>query len=144
MLSAFGVDHGDSVSKADRSSGNPSAGRRAMNAAFGPYHMVAISPSGRKFKNTAEDIGSSLAGAAPGAVLYGAGLKGLTTKGSAKVKVNTVTGQQVGPKKITPKGKKSAAMALGGAALMAGGGMAGRQINMARLNREGKLKAEEK
>jgi hypothetical protein len=115
-----------------------------MNAAFGPYHMVAVSPSGRKFKNTAEDIGSSLAGAAPGAVLYGMGAKGLATKGSAKAKFNTVTGEQVGPKKITPKGKRAAAMTLGGAALMAGGGMAGRQINMSRLHREGKLKAEDK
>jgi hypothetical protein len=133
MQSAFGVDHGDNVSKAEkRSSGNPSAGRRATNAAFGIYHTASVSPKGRRAKNIGSDYGSRAAGAVPGLGLYGAGaVKMLGRSGTNSMG------------KLTHSGKVGAGLAAGGLVATGAGSMAAGQWNMGRLNRAGNLKKEE-
>lgn len=133
MQSAFGVDHGETVSKAEkRSSGAPSAGRRAANAAFGVYHTAAVSPKGRRAKNIGSDIGAREAGAVPGLGLYAAGAtKMLSSKGTNSLG------------KLTHSGKVGAGMAAGGLLATGAGSMAAGQWNLNRLSQAGNLKKED-
>jgi hypothetical protein len=116
----------------DRSSGNPSGGRRVASAAFGPYHMIGISPKGRRFKNTARAAGSEALGAAPGVAAGGVGA-GMVLRDLKNI--DNATG----------KGKIGA---LGAGLLAAGiptaaiGGHIGRQKNLTTLNRRGMLEKE--
>lgn len=121
MKSAFGVEHSDAIAKADnRSSGNPSGGRRAASAAFGPYHTVAVSPKGRRMKNLAREYGAEALGQAPG---IGIGAAGLGAHMAGKSKLGLGLG----------------AAGLGAALV---GGHVGRQKNLTAMNRKGYLKAE--
>jgi hypothetical protein len=144
MANAFGIDDDRYISKADeRSSGNPSAGRRAAHWAGGGYHTLAVSPKGRRLKNLGRDEGSTALGVAPGAAVMGvAGYKGLKHE-AASYREAEGLGRA---KKIAPHVagvKRANAAIIAGGVLAGAGGLAARQTNLTSMNRKGYLKKEE-
>jgi hypothetical protein len=141
MTNAFGIDDDRyEVSKADRSSGNPSTGRRAAHWAGGGYHTLAVSPKGRKLKNLGRDEGSTALGVAPGLALFGgAAYKGVKTadKINSKGGLATASGKSMRALR-TAHGLQAAGLVAAGA-----GGFAARQHNLTQMNRKGYLKKEE-
>lgn len=73
--SAFGVEHGDSISKAQQKA---STGRQALGTVFPGYHGLAAGKKGHKLRAAGNEIGGRIAGAAVGqaaaAPLVAAGL----------------------------------------------------------------------
>lgn len=128
---AFGVSKAEK--EIPKSSGKPTGGRRAAHFFGGGYHTLATSRKGRRIKNMGRDMGSTYAGAAPGAVLGGTGaalalrnVKNIDAPGRGKFSL-------VGP-----------AMMAGGVAAAGAGAQMARQANLTSMNRKGYLKAEEK
>lgn len=124
-MNAFGVDD-PRVSKADRSSGDPSAGRRVTHWAGGGFHTLAVSPKGRKGKNLGSDLASGAAGAAPGAALYGVGVR-----------------RQLKAFNNLEHSRAGVGATMAGGLLAGVGGLAARQANLTRMNRKGYLKPDE-
>ena len=113
MYSAFGVDHGYEVSKADDKYGGhgpPSAGRRTLAYFGGPIHGAVAGKKGKKLRTIGNSYGGGVAGAVGGGVV-GAGL-GLATRKpgaahvirSAGTMGGAITGTQLGVNRNQRKG----------------------------------------
>lgn len=97
MISAFGVDHGATFSKADSSTapvpqknGTPSGGRYAAGYMFGPFHGAVAGRKGKKLRAAGSQLGYSLGGTAAGTALGGA------ISGAAHGKAGLAAGSLIG------------------------------------------------
>lgn len=119
MISAFGVEHGDQVSKLDWGGKKPSAGRRVLASApyTGLVHPFVAGKSGKKLRAGGNQLGGGLAGGMGGS-LAGSILGGVAGRGSP------------------------AARGLGASLGSVGGLVGGSQAGLARNTRKGYLKRE--
>lgn len=85
MLSFWGVDHGDEVSKSAglpdkyNRNGSPSAGRRVSGTVFSGYHGLGAGKKGKKIRAAGNEFGGTVAGS-----LAGGAAAGLATAGRVK------------------------------------------------------------
>ena len=117
--SAFGIDHGESFSKAkDPNTGKrPSGGRRAL-AAYNPgLHSIVAGRKGKKTRAVGNEYGGALLGSAGGAGI-GGGIGALATRGK-------------GPGAL-----------IGAATGSLAGSIGGSQVGLNRNQRKGYLKPE--
>jgi hypothetical protein len=117
LISYWGVDHGDEISKADKYNGHgkPSAGRRTMAYVGQPFHGAVAGKRGKKLRATGNEYGGFALGSVGGSTL-GATLGAATGKPAIA----------------------GAASTIGGLA----GGIAGNQAGLNRNQRKGYLKKE--
>jgi len=80
IISAFGVEHGDFISKADEP--KYSSGRRNLATIYGPTHSIYAAKKGKRARSYGRSLGYQTAGAGAGGAL-GAGIAAAATRGKS-------------------------------------------------------------
>lgn len=115
MISYWGVDHGDEISKADNKYGKnkaPSGGRRVTTALFPGWHGAVAGKKGKKLRSAGTELagyyggalGGGVAGGAAGAVLSRGNAAGAQIGSSVGQLAGGLTGTQLGLNRIQRKG----------------------------------------
>ncbi len=102
--SAFGIEHGVEISKAERKQPKASAGRLAAGTAFGPYHGVVAGKKGKKLRAAGNQFGGTLAGGVDGSVAGSIVGRGNPTVTGLAANAGALTGAYKGTKAAQRKG----------------------------------------